>query len=128
MAKKPINAFRKKRNHLIAKRKTPEQLNHRKIAVIAPDIRKPATGNRGNFHPRNTEFCLFAFQNQLLLMAKFQYKNNNSIYICVCQVFFEKYFQKRKNIVLTFFLVPILDNSLYFGNQLLLVRHIQDIF
>ena len=60
MTKKPINAFRKKRNHFIAKRKTPDQLNHRKNAAITPDIRKTAPGNRGNFHPRNTEFCPFA--------------------------------------------------------------------
>ena len=60
MAKKPINASRKKRNHFIAARKTPEQLNHRENAAITPDIRKTATGNRGNFHPRNTEFCPFA--------------------------------------------------------------------
>ena len=35
MTKKPINAFRKKRNHFIATRKTPEQLNRRKIAAIS---------------------------------------------------------------------------------------------
>ena len=60
MTKKPINAFRKKRNPFTQKRKTPEQLDHRQNAAITPDIRKNATGNRGNFHPRNTEFCPFA--------------------------------------------------------------------
>ena len=58
MTKKPINIFRKKRNRFTTKRKTPEQLDHRKIATITPDIRKNATGNRGNFHPRKRNSVL----------------------------------------------------------------------
>ena len=102
MTKKPINAFRKKRNHFVAKRKTPDQLNHRKKAVITPDIRKTATGNRGNFHPRNTDSVLRPLKNRISLKAKFQYKKYNSILIYICQVLFEKYFRKWKNIFCKF--------------------------
>jgi len=79
MTKKPINAFRKKRNHFTTKRKTPEQLNHRQNAAITPDIRKSATGIRGNFHPRKRNSALRSLKNRISLKAKFQYKNYNNI-------------------------------------------------
>ena len=50
MTKKPINAFRKKLNHFIAKRKTPEQLNHRKKAAIShPTYAKLRRATAGTF-------------------------------------------------------------------------------
>ena len=49
MTKKPINAFRKKLNHFVVMRKTPEQLNHRKKRQSHPTYAKLRRATAGTF-------------------------------------------------------------------------------
>lgn len=79
MAKKPINASRKKRNHFIATRKTPEQLNRRKIAAIShPTYARMRRVTAGTFTRENEILSLRALK-AYFLMIKFQHRNYSSI-------------------------------------------------
>ncbi len=57
MTKKPINAFRKKRNLFTAKRKTPEQLNHRKKSGDHTRHTQACDGQPRELSPAKHRFC-----------------------------------------------------------------------
>ena len=78
MTKKPINAFRKKRNPFTQKRKTPEKLNHRKKRRSHPTYARLRRATAGTFTRETPNSVLRSLKNRISLKTKFQYKNYNS--------------------------------------------------